>query len=54
MIRYSPWPCTISAPSKACKQQAFSRELDVAMARQQAAALPVAYFLGGAAYCLLI
>jgi hypothetical protein len=34
MIRSSSWPCTISAPSKPCKQQAFSREVHVAMAAE--------------------
>jgi hypothetical protein len=33
MIRHSPWPLiTILPSSKPCKQQAFSREVHVAMA----------------------
>jgi hypothetical protein len=30
----SPWPCSILASSKSCKQQAFSREVHVAMAAE--------------------
>jgi hypothetical protein len=32
MIRISPWPFSILASSKPCKQQASSREVHVAMA----------------------
>jgi hypothetical protein len=32
MSRHSPWPFSISASSKACKQQAFSRAVHMAMA----------------------
>jgi hypothetical protein len=32
MIRHSPWPFSILASAKACKQQAFSRAVHVAMA----------------------
>jgi hypothetical protein len=32
MSRHSPWPFSILASSKACKQQAFSRAVHVAMA----------------------